>query len=125
MTASPDNAGPFRDRGGPVNLTEIAVGMSWSDARETLRIHRMAQSAGLIIQPLSDSENGQPDASASDTIYLIISGYGTLHCDNNEMDCTTGDVLFIPRGHPHQFERADGEIRIWRIQLIQDAADGT
>jgi hypothetical protein len=38
------------------------------------------------------------------------------------MECTAGDVLFVPRGHEHRFERLDGEIRIWRISLKATAA---
>ncbi|MGI4959519.1 MAG: hypothetical protein ACRYGI_18215 [Janthinobacterium lividum] len=34
------------------------------------------------------------------------------------MDCTKDDVLFVPRGHPHYFERLDGNIRLWRISLV-------
>ena len=43
----------------------------------------------------------------------IISGYGVLRCRDTAMECTAGDVLFVPRGHEHWFERLDGEIRIW------------
>ncbi len=42
----------------------------------------------------------------------IISGYGVLRCRDTAMECTAGDVLFVPRGHEHWFERLDGEIRI-------------
>jgi mannose-6-phosphate isomerase-like protein (cupin superfamily) len=124
MAVAPEDAGHFRDQDSPVNLTEAASSMSWSDACATMRISRTAQSVGLVIQPLDVGEKGPPNDGLSDTIYFIISGYGTLHCDNKKMDCTAGDVLFIPQGTPHRFERMDGEIRIWRIELLQVAADG-
>jgi hypothetical protein len=33
-----------------------------------------------------------------------------------------GDVLFVPRGFEHQFERLDGEISVWRISLMPATA---
>jgi mannose-6-phosphate isomerase-like protein (cupin superfamily) len=92
--------------------------MSWRDICETVRVCHRSQSAGLTIQPINGGDNGRPNDSASDTIYFVISGYGILRCEDKEMECTAGDVLFIPRGYPHRFARLDGEIRIWRIELI-------
>jgi mannose-6-phosphate isomerase-like protein (cupin superfamily) len=60
---------------------------------------------------------------ASETVYVIVSGYGVLHCNELAMDCTKDDVLYVPSGHPHHFERLDGEIRIWRISLVSQPQD--
>ncbi|HEY6430534.1 MAG TPA: cupin domain-containing protein [Acetobacteraceae bacterium] len=105
-------------RDGPINLTEIAAGMSWKDACDTLRVCHRSPSAGVSIQPLDDGANEQPSDSTSDTIYVVISGYGILRYEDTDIECTAGDVLFVPRGHPHRFARMDGEIRIWRIRLL-------
>jgi mannose-6-phosphate isomerase-like protein (cupin superfamily) len=117
MTNLPNDTTPCRDQAGPVNLTEAAAGMSWTEACETLRVCHRSQAACVSIQPLGDGEDGRPNDGAFDMIYVVVSGFGVLRCEQKEMECTAGDVLFIPRGHPHRFERMDGEIRIWRIEL--------
>jgi mannose-6-phosphate isomerase-like protein (cupin superfamily) len=38
-----------------------------------------------------------------------------LRCEDAEIECTAGDVVFVPKGCPHRFDRLDGAIRIWRI----------
>jgi mannose-6-phosphate isomerase-like protein (cupin superfamily) len=111
------DAGSSPDERGPINLTEIASGMSWRQACETLRVCHRSGSASVAIQPLDRAESGPPDDGSSDVIYIIVSGYGILRLDGREMECTAGDLLFIPRGHPHRFERTDGDIRIWKISL--------
>jgi mannose-6-phosphate isomerase-like protein (cupin superfamily) len=107
----------------PINLTQVAEGMTWTDACESLRACSLSKTGSLCIQPLDESGNGQLNDGASDTIYFVIAGYGVLQCGSKELECTVGDVLFIPRGHPHRFERLDGAIRIWRINL-EDADKG-
>jgi mannose-6-phosphate isomerase-like protein (cupin superfamily) len=109
--------------GAPVNLTEIASSMSWSEACETLRVRHRSETASIRIQPLDGVESAAPDDGSADSIYVVISGYGMLRLDGKEMECTAGDLLFVPRGHPHCFERTDGEIRIWKISLARDCAD--
>jgi mannose-6-phosphate isomerase-like protein (cupin superfamily) len=109
--------------GTPINLTEIASGMSWRDACETLRIFYRSEASSLSILPLDSVESGAADDGSADAIYIIVSGYGSLRLDGKEMECTAGDLLFIPRGHPHRFERTDGEIRIWKISLAGASAD--
>jgi len=117
--STPDDTNRPLGQDGPINLTEIAEGMSWRRACETLRVDLKAQTAGLNIQPLDDGHGEQSNDGTSDTIYFVISGYGVLQCEDKAMQCTAGDVLFIPRGHPHRFERMDGVIRIWMIKLAQ------
>jgi mannose-6-phosphate isomerase-like protein (cupin superfamily) len=117
------NAKSTADQDGPVNLTEIAAGMSWRDACKTLSVDYRCHSSGLVIQPLDDSENGIENDGGFSTIYVVISGYSVLHCGEKEIECTDGDVLFVPRGHPHRFERMDGEIKIWRTQLFDAVSE--
>jgi mannose-6-phosphate isomerase-like protein (cupin superfamily) len=109
---------PLPHQQSPINLTEVADGMSWREACETLRIVSQPQTAGFRIQPLDEGENGRHNDSTVDTIYVVVSGYGVIRYDNSEMECTAGDVLFIPEGNPHRLERLDGAIRIWMIELI-------
>jgi mannose-6-phosphate isomerase-like protein (cupin superfamily) len=106
----------------PINLTATAEQMPWPEAQEV--VHVLARSNGhtLEIRGLDDAAVRHPDTGLSDTVYVVISGYGVLRCRDTATECTAGDVLFVPRGHEHRFERLDGEIRIWRISLTAAAA---
>ena len=108
----------YSPKQGPINLTESASRMPWSQVEQVLRVRAPADGLALEIRGLSQGEKGLPNAGLSDTVYVIVSGYGLLRCGETPMDCTEGDVLFVPSGCAHEFERLDGEIRIWRISLL-------
>ena len=101
----------------PVNLTEAAGRMPWSEVDRTLRVRAHASGATLEIRGLDPVNDGNASDGRSDTIYVIVSGYGVLRYDDKAMECTEGDVLFVPSGYPHQFEQRDGGIKMWRISL--------
>lgn len=103
---------------GPVNLTEAAGHMPWSEVDQALRIRARSDGRVLEIRGLGHAADGHPNAGLHDTVYVIVSGYGVLRCRETAMECTGNDVIFVPSGAPHHFERLDGEIRIWQISLI-------
>jgi mannose-6-phosphate isomerase-like protein (cupin superfamily) len=109
----------------PVNLTEMADGMSWRDACTNLRLMSKSETPTLSIHPLDDSDSGRRNDSVFDTVYVVVSGYGVLLYGDKEMECTAGDVLLIPKGNPHQLDRMHGSIRIWMIVLVEDDLDLT
>jgi hypothetical protein len=99
----------------PINLTAVSEGLSWSDVVRD--IDRSAHPCGssLDIRGLDDTGEAPSGEGLCDTIYVVVSGYGVLRYGENSIDWTVGDVLFVPKGYAHRFERLDGEIRIWRI----------
>jgi mannose-6-phosphate isomerase-like protein (cupin superfamily) len=109
---------------GPVNLTVAAERMSWAEVRQSLRIRASLGSHVLQIHGLAHAEDGHPSSGVSDTVYVIVSGFGMLRWGITVLECTAGDVLFVPQGYPHRFERLDGATRIWRIWLGPVAAAG-
>jgi mannose-6-phosphate isomerase-like protein (cupin superfamily) len=106
----------------PLNPAEAAGRMPWSEVNKALGIRARIDGATLEIQGLEHDEGGHPNTGQADTVYVIVSGYGTLRYGDMSLECTEGDVLFTPRGCSHHFERMDGEMRIWRISLILAAA---
>jgi mannose-6-phosphate isomerase-like protein (cupin superfamily) len=106
----------------PINLTEAADRMPWPEVERALQICARIESVVLQIQALGHAENGHHSDGRADTVYIIVSGYGLLRCDAAAFECTAGDVLFMPSGAPHHFERLDGEIRLWRITLAGASA---
>ena len=101
----------------PVNLTAAADRLPWAEAERRLRLRALSGEASLEISALGlDGETG-PDPGLSDIVYVVIAGYGLLHCAETTLEFTIGDVLFLPRGRPHRIERQDAEVRLWRIAL--------
>ena len=110
----------------PLNLTAAAEGMPWSEVRRALRIRGSSGGGPLEVCVLDRPGDGHASDGLADTVYVIASGYGVLRWGDVVLECTAGDVLFVPAGRAHRFERLDGEIRIWRISPVPGpAAAGT
>ncbi|MBX9784935.1 MAG: cupin domain-containing protein [Chitinophagaceae bacterium] len=50
-----------------------------------------------------------------DEIYVIASGSSAFFCNGNYMDCTKGDLLFVPAGMEHHFEHFTDDFATWVI----------
>ncbi|MCI0755055.1 AraC family ligand binding domain-containing protein [Teichococcus vastitatis] len=108
----------------PINLTEMADRTPCPDVEQALRLSAHCAGAVLEIGGPDHAEHGHRNDGHAHTVYVIISGYGLLHCAEGVMECTGGDVVFMPRGCPHHFERLDSPIRIWRISLTPVMSPG-
>jgi mannose-6-phosphate isomerase-like protein (cupin superfamily) len=106
---------PFGRPLSPVNLTEAAEPMSWSQACSLVGVGGPAGAPALEIRGLSHAENGHQNDGSVEAVYIVIAGFGALRFDDEVIECTAGDVLFVPRGRRYHFERMDGEIRMWKI----------
>lgn len=102
----------------PVNLTAATETMSWELARKVIGLTGPSEKMALEVRCMSHAESDHVNNGQDETVYVVISGYGVLRSDDSEMQCTAGDVLFVPRGCSHHFERLDGDIRIWRISPV-------
>jgi mannose-6-phosphate isomerase-like protein (cupin superfamily) len=108
----------------PINLTEAADRVPWPDVEQALSLSAHCAGAVLEIRGLDHAEQGHRNDGHAHTVYVIVSGYGMLRQGGKVLECTGGDVLFIPSGCPHHFERLDGPIRIWRISLAPATSPG-
>jgi mannose-6-phosphate isomerase-like protein (cupin superfamily) len=102
----------------PVNLTAAAEPMPWAEACKLVGVSGLSNAAALEVRGLTQTENGHQNDGSRENVYIVIAGFGLLRCEDVDMQCTVGDVLFVPKGCPHRFERLDGEIKIWRISPI-------
>ncbi|HEX3881387.1 MAG TPA: hypothetical protein VHW66_01890 [Stellaceae bacterium] len=103
--------GPSR----PVNLTAAAEPMSWAEACKVVGVSAPGEAVGLEVRGLTHAENGRQNDGLREAVYVVVSGFGVLRCGDVDLECTVGDVLFVPKGCRHRFERLDGEIKIWSI----------
>lgn len=61
----------------------------------------------------NEKDNQQPHDK--DEVYMIISGNGTLSCNGNRTPFKQGDILFVPAGMEHKFERYSKDFCSWAI----------
>jgi hypothetical protein len=102
----------------PFNLTAAAESMLWSGASHTVGVSGPSETVALEVRGLNSAENGRQNDGSQDIVYVVFAGFGVLRSDDLDLECTAGDVLFVPQGCSHRFERMDGEIRIWRISSV-------
>lgn len=109
---------------GPINLTEAAGRMPWSEVKRALRVRARYDGAALEIRGLEYAADGHPDERLHDAVYFVVASYGVLRCGETAMEFTAGDVIFVPKDCPHHFERLDGKIRMWRLSLAPEKTQG-
>lgn len=111
---SPDNTKAARPST-PVNLTAASEPMGWEQACSSVFVAGPGETLSLDVRGMTYAENERINDGSHDSVYVVVSGFGLLCSGDTELPCTAGDVLFVPRGCAHRFERLDGDIRIWRI----------
>jgi hypothetical protein len=109
------NGGPGPRPSKPLNLTAAAEPMPWAEACRMIGVCGPGTAVALEIRGLTHAENGRQNDGSHEIVYIIVGGFGALQHGNTAIECTGGDILFVPKGCPHRFERLDGEIKIWRI----------
>jgi mannose-6-phosphate isomerase-like protein (cupin superfamily) len=102
----------------PLNLTAATEPMSWSDAAEFIGVSGSSLGVALEFRSQTREEDGRVNDGSQETVYVVIAGFGVLRCGGVDMECTGGDVLFVPKGCPHSFQRLDGDMKLWRISPV-------
>jgi mannose-6-phosphate isomerase-like protein (cupin superfamily) len=102
----------------PVNLTASAEALPWAEACKTICVSGSSEKTTLDVCGLTFEDSGQHNDGMRETVYVVTAGFGALRWDEEDIECTAGDLLFVPRGCPHHFERSDARIQIWRISMI-------
>ncbi len=50
-----------------------------------------------------------------DELYVIARGYGHFNRNGEILECKAGDVLFVPAGMEHHFERFSDDFATWVV----------
>lgn len=108
----------------PVNLTEAAERAGWFAAKRSTQALSPQDSPLFRIDAVNVTEDGHGGDGLRDEICIIVCGYGALYYRDEVLQCTEGDLLFIPAGAPHRFEHLDGDFRIWRLSPGCEAESG-
>ena len=111
------------DPGRPLNLTanaELAGLTKGHGITQVLTRPHLAISIHAI-----DGLEAIAEVAGADIVYVIISGYGVLRCqDGARIEFTAGDVMMVPAGAWHQFKEVSPKFRTWRIVVGQPAEGG-
>lgn len=67
----------------------------------------------LVLWAPQDPDSQKPHDQ--DEIYIISCGSGSFRCDGQLVEYRAGDVLFVPAGADHCFERFSADCRTWVI----------
>jgi mannose-6-phosphate isomerase-like protein (cupin superfamily) len=102
----------------PVNLTAASEPMSREQACKAIAVSGPSETVALDVDGVSHTEIGCVNNGSRESVYVVVSGFGILCSDGLDMECTAGDVLFVPQGCPHRFERLGSNIRIWSISRV-------
>ena len=89
---------------------------------------RMGERPGAPTSFTRDSMSAEIISSASgetvetgrterDTLYVVTVGSGVIETDGEEVDFTTGDVLFAPAGVDRHFAKLSQKFKAWKILL--------
>jgi len=99
------------------NLTALADRLRSDGAVGVLPVLEHDTISAVILRPVP----GQPfeDGPApSDTIYVVIAGDGRLSSGGaDEVEATSGDVLFVPAGQARRFTKLSRKFQMWRLAL--------
>jgi hypothetical protein len=102
---------------GAYNLTALAERLRSERLAPVLPVLDHDVLAATILRPVPGEafEEGQ---APSNTIYVVIAGFGTLgSCDADDMEVTAGDVLFVSAGADRRFTKLSRKFHVWRLIL--------
>lgn len=60
-----------------------------------------------------------------DEIYVIVSGKAVFNRDGERVNCKRGDVIFVPAGMEHRFERFSPGFATWAIFYGKDGGEAS
>jgi len=102
---------------GVYNLTALADRLRPDRAVHVLPVLEHEVLSASILRP----DPGQPfeeGSASSDTIYVVIAGFGSLAGgDAGNMEATAGDVLFVAVGQDPRFTKLSRKFQVWKLTL--------
>ncbi|MFK8006527.1 MAG: DinB family protein [Saprospiraceae bacterium] len=79
------------------------------------RFATVIENGSMIVEIYEPIEKDLQSPHAQDELYVIISGSGEFLNDGKVTEFKTGDVLFVPAGVEHRFEKFTKDFKTWVI----------
>jgi len=83
--------------------------------REGTDLVNLSRNGNLSIDIYKPRGTDRQKPHDKDEVYIVISGKGTLNCNNKKTDCTPGDILYVPAGMEHRFEGFSTDFVTWAV----------
>jgi hypothetical protein len=100
---------------GAYNLTALADRLRSDKLAHMLPVLEHVTLSATILRPV----HGKPfeaGPAPSDTIYVVIAGFGCLGSGaGDDMEATAGDVLFVTGGSDRRFTKLSRKFQVWRL----------
>jgi mannose-6-phosphate isomerase-like protein (cupin superfamily) len=104
---------------GAFNLTALAYRHRSDRPAHVLPVLEHGAFSATILRPLP-GEPFEEGPALTDTIYIVIAGFGCLGSgDKKSVEATAGDVLFVPAGRERRFTKLSRKFEVWRIRYNQ------
>jgi mannose-6-phosphate isomerase-like protein (cupin superfamily) len=99
------------------NLTALAYRLRSERPEHVVPVLEHGSFSATILRPLP-GEPFEEGPALTDTIYVVITGFGCLGGGYaGDVDATAGDVLFVPAGIERRFTKCSHQFQIWRLML--------
>lgn len=73
------------------------------------------QHGSMSVEYFAPSKIDTQTPHRQDELYVITRGHGHFNRDGELLECKAGDVLFVPAGMEHRFERFSDDFSTWVI----------
>ena len=71
--------------------------------------------ASLLVKVYAPRETDPQQPHTRDEIYVIARGNGEFVCGDERTQFRATDLLFVPAGKTHRFEKFSGDLTVWVI----------
>lgn len=94
---------------------QVSVEEAMQFLGDDTRFATVIENGSMIVEIYEPIEKDYQTPHAQDELYVIISGSGEFLNDGKITQFKTGDVLFVPAGVEHRFEKFTEDFKTWVI----------
>jgi mannose-6-phosphate isomerase-like protein (cupin superfamily) len=103
-----------------IPLAEAIKNVPQSDGR---RWAALFQHGTLEIEIYAPRGNDPQQPHKKDEVYVVAQGSGEFACGRERVQFVAGDLLFVPAGETHQFEKFSDDFVAWVIFYGPDGGE--
>jgi mannose-6-phosphate isomerase-like protein (cupin superfamily) len=90
------------------------------EGTDLVQLSRYGNLSFDIFKP-KNTDNQKPHDR--DEIYMIISGKGTLNCNDKRVNYNQGDIVVVPAGTVHKWESYSGDFCAWALMTTPNTGE--
>lgn len=94
---------------------QVSVEEAMQYLGDDTRFAKVLEHGTMIVEIYQPIEHDPQSPHAQDELYIVISGSGEFYNDGITKPFQTGDVLFVPAGVEHRFEKFTEDFKTWVI----------